>query len=238
MPSATQEARQLNNSLLIRLQQRIEAKSLLTHPFYQAWQAGQLSIQDLRTYASQYYFFEADFPSFLSAIHSQCPSREVRQSILDNLWDEEHGDANHRAMWLDFCAGLGLERDKVELSSIHPKTQALLDTYFRLCQQGSFQEGLAAVYAYEAQVPQVSLEKIEGLKVYYGITNAASLKFFEVHSILDEDHSRKEAEGIASHTARQDEPAVEVSLQAALDSWWGFLDGVEEQRRALNGAPN
>jgi pyrroloquinoline-quinone synthase len=149
----------LNNALLILLKQRIEARSLLTHPFYQAWQAGELSIQDLRTYTSQYYFFEANFPRFLSAIHSRCPVREVRQSILDNLWDEEHGDANHRAMWLDFWAGLGLDRGEVEFSPIHPKTQALLDTYFELCHQRSFQEGLAAVYAYEAQVPQVSLEK-------------------------------------------------------------------------------
>jgi pyrroloquinoline-quinone synthase len=195
-----------------------------------------LSIQDLRTYASQYYFFQANFPRFLSDIHSRCPVREVRQSILDNLWDEEHGDANHRAMWLDFCAGVGLDRGEVEFSPIHPKTQALLDTYFELCHQRSFQEGLAAVYAYEAQVPQVSLEKIEGLKRSYGITNAESLKFFEVHSILDEDHSQKEAEGIMSQTAPQDESAVEAALQAALDAWWGFLDGVEEQRRVLDSA--
>jgi pyrroloquinoline-quinone synthase len=225
----------LNSALLTRLKQRIEARSLLNHPFYQAWQAGELSIQDLRTYACQYYFFEANFPRFLSAIHSRCPAREVRQSILENLWDEEHGDANHRAMWLDFCAGLGLDRDGVEFSPIHPKTQALLDAYFELCHQRSFQEGLAAVYAYEAQVPQVSLEKIEGLKGSYGITEATSLKFFEVHSILDEDHARKEAEGIMSQTSQQDEAAAEAALQAALDAWWGVLDGVEERRRVLDG---
>jgi pyrroloquinoline-quinone synthase len=225
----------LNNALLTRLKQRIEAKSLLTHPFYQAWQAGELSIQDLRTYASQYYFFEGNFPRFLSAIHSRCPAWEVRQSILDNLWDEEHGHANHRAMWLDFCVGLGLDRDEVEFSPIHPQTQALLSTYFELCHQRTFQEGLAAVYAYEAQVPQVSLEKIEGLKKSYGITDAVSLKFFEVHTILDEDHSQKEAEGIMSQTTQQEEPAVEAALQAALDAWWGFLDGIEERRRFGEG---
>jgi pyrroloquinoline-quinone synthase len=130
--------------------------------------------------------------------------------------------------------GTGPRRGRV---FTHPsKTQALLDTYFELCHQRSFQEGLAAVYAYEAQVPQVSLEKIEGLKRSYGITNAESLKFFEVHSILDEDHSQKEAEGIMSQTAPQGESAVEAALQAALDAWWGFLDGVKEQRRVLDSA--
>ena len=44
----------------------------------------------------------------------------IIQSILDNLWDEEHGDYNHRAMWLDFCGGLGLDKSKVEYSEIMP----------------------------------------------------------------------------------------------------------------------
>ena len=220
----------MDSPLLARLQQRIAARPLLDHPFYQAWQAGELNIGDLRVYAAQYYFFEANFPRFLSAVHSRCPDLEVRQSILDNLWDEEHGEANHRAMWLDFCNGLGLDRNSVDLSPVHPKTQSLLDTYTAFCTQGSFQEGLAAIYAYEQQVPQVALEKIRGLAEFFGITDASSLAFFQVHSVLDRDHSQREAEGIDSHTRREDEPAVEVALQAALDAWWGFLDGVEEQR--------
>ena len=219
---------------MTRLQQRIEGRQLLAHPFYQAWQAGELSLDDLRVYARQYYFFEANFPRFLSAIHSRCPDREVRQSILDNLWDEEHGDVNHRAMWLDFCAGLGLNRDEVELSPVHARTQALLDTYSDLCGQGSFQEGLAAVYAYEAQVPQVAQEKSRGLREFYGVADGSSLEFFKVHSILDEEHSQKEAEGICAQTTPAQEPVVEAALQVALDAWWGFLDGVEDQRRAVD----
>ena len=108
------EEHELVKDLIARLQDRIDAKSLLTHPFYQAWQAGELSLEDLKDYASQYYFFEANFPQYLSAIHSNCPDREVRQGILDNLWDEEHGELNHRAMWLNFCAGLGLDPVEVE----------------------------------------------------------------------------------------------------------------------------
>lgn len=226
----------MDNAFLNRLQGRVEAKSLLTHPFYQAWQAGELTVDDLRVYAAQYYFFEANFPRFLSAIHSRCPDREVRQSILDNLWDEEHGELNHRAMWLDFAAGLGLDRDQVEFSPVHPKTQGLLDVYFKACAESTFQEGLAAVYAYEVQVPQVAMEKVRGLKEFYGMDDPATLKFFEVHGVLDEDHSQKEADGIASQTSDEHEDAVEAALQAALDAWWGFLDGVNEQRHALASA--
>ena len=226
----------MEESLLSRLDHRIEARSLLTHPFYQAWQAGALSRQDLRAYARQYYFFEANFPRFLSAIHSRCPQREVRQTILDNLWDEEHGENNHRAMWLAFCRGLGLAEAEVVASPIHPSTQRLLDTYSNICGEASFQEGLAAMYAYEAQVPAVSLEKIRGLVENYGFQRDASLQFFEEHSTLDEEHSAREAAAIINHTGLQDEPAVEGALQQALDAWWGFLDGLEELRTAAPAA--
>jgi pyrroloquinoline-quinone synthase len=223
----------LAETLLTRIQNQIEKQSLLTHPFYRAWQAGELSIEDLQIYAGQYYFFEANFPRFLSAIHSKCEDREVRQSILDNLWDEEHGEVNHLAMWLDFCVGLGLERDLVEFTPIQPKTQKLLDAYFNACNDGTCSQGLAAMYAYEAQVAQVALEKIRGLKEFYGIDSSETLQFFEVHGILDEDHSAKEAVAIVSQTLPESESQVEAALQLALDAWWGFLDGVETQRHPV-----
>lgn len=216
----------MSQDFLNRIQQRIESRSLLNHPFYKAWQAGELTCQELKVYASQYYHFEAAFPVLLSSVHSRCDERDVRQSILENLWDEEHGDINHRAMWLDFCESLGLHREEPELTKRLAETQDLLDIYHRICDKGTFQQGLAALYAYEEQVPEIMLEKIRGLKEYFDITSDKALRFFEVHSVLDEDHSEKERQSILDHTNQEDEQSVEVSLQEALDGWWGFLDGI------------
>jgi len=223
----------VNDHLLEKLRQRIESKSLLEHPFYQAWQAGELSIQDLQIYAGQYYFFEANFPRYLSAVHSRCPDREVRQNILENLWDEEQGEYNHRAMWLDFCSHLGIDVGRVEAAEVRPATQELLNTYADVCNGGGFQEGLAVIYAYEAQVPKVALEKIRGLKEFYGFDHPEALNFFEAHSTLDEVHSAKEAQTLAAQTTLDGEAAVEAALQRGLDAWWGYLDGIEESRREL-----
>ena len=76
------------------------------------------------------------------------------------------------------------------------------------------------------------IEKIRGLKEHFNITSEKALRFFEVHSVLDEDHSEKEREGIVNYTKTNDEAAVEKALQEALDGWWGFLDGVMEESRA------
>ena len=222
----------MSQDFLNRIEERIEVRSLLKHPFYQAWQEGKLTKEELKVYAAQYYHFESAFPVYLSSVHSRCDERDVRQSILENLWDEEHGDINHRAMWLDFCESLGLNREEPEMTKPLTNTQALLDTYHVICNKGTFQEGLAAIYAYEEQVPEIMIEKIRGLKEYFNITSEKALRFFEVHSVLDEDHSDREREGIVGYTKRTDEEAVERALQAALDGWWGFLDGVMEESRA------
>ena len=220
----------MTDTFFDRIQRRIADRSLLDHPFYRAWQAGDLTMDDLRIYAAQYYHFEAAFPTLLSAVHSRCDDREVRQSILDNLWDEEHGETNHRALWLDFCESIGLGRDEPETTEPLPGTRTMLDSYRSICREGTFQEGLAAIYAYEEQVPAVMAEKIRGLKEHFGVKDEVGLRFFQVHSVLDEEHSDRERDAILEHTAPGDEPAVEAALQDALDGWWGFLDGVMEAR--------
>jgi pyrroloquinoline-quinone synthase len=220
----------VGQELLDRLQRRISSRSLLSHPFYQDWRQGKLTLDDLRLYAGQYYHFEATFPRFLSAVHSRCSDSDVRQSILTNLWDEESGERNHRALWLGFCAALGLAAGQVETTPAIPSTRALVDTYNDICSSRSYQEGLAVIYAYEVQVPEVASEKQAGLVQLYGLADDDALSFFQVHSYLDLEHSRLEAEAICQHTDAHKEPAVESALQEGLDAWWGFLDGVNELR--------
>src|SRR3982074_1370233 len=43
----------------------ISGRRMLAHPFYQRWLAGDLTLDDLRSYAGQYYKFEAAFPGYL-----------------------------------------------------------------------------------------------------------------------------------------------------------------------------
>ena len=88
-------------------------------------------------------------------------------------------------MWILFCGGLGLSEEDVVNAEIHEKTQALIYGYKDICGLRSFQESLSAMYAYEFQVPEISIAKIEGLLSYYGFRNGDSIRFFQEHSTLD-----------------------------------------------------
>jgi pyrroloquinoline-quinone synthase len=151
--------------------------------------------------------------------------------VLDNLWDEEHGERNHAFLWLQFAGALGLSKAQVEHAAVLPQTRDLVDMLKAITRDGSYQEGLVAMYAYEAQAPAVATEKLRGLREFYGLTSPEATEFFALHASLDVEHSKGEAQGIVAQLLTpQQERGVEAALGRALDALWGFLDGVQEAR--------
>jgi pyrroloquinoline-quinone synthase len=215
-------------TVLERVDALIAEHHLLKHPFYTKWREGSLPREALQEYARQYYAFESTFPRLLSALHSRTEDAAVRQSILDNLWDEEHGEVNHAEMWLRFGEGIGVDRADVRSAQWNEGTQELLSTYWSAVSEGPLAAGVAALYAYEGQVPEVAIEKINGLRQHYDVDDARTLSFFTVHSTLDIEHSGAERDMIGSLAASEaDEAAAVAATRAALDGWWGFLSAVD-----------
>jgi pyrroloquinoline-quinone synthase len=216
-----------HGTVLDRIDALIAERHLLTHPFYTKWREGTLSREALQEYARQYYAFEATFPRLLSALHTRSDKPEVRQSLLDNLWDEEHGAVNHAELWLRFAEGIGVDREDVRSAAQNDGTKQLLSTYWSAVGDAPLAAGVAALYAYEGQVPEVATEKINGLRNRYGVDDDRTLAFFTVHSTLDVEHSGAERDMIAAvATSEADEEAAVAATRAALDGWWGFLSAV------------
>ena len=206
----------------------IDELSLLKHPFYQAWSAGRLTQDDLKTYAKEYYHLEKNFPRLVSRVHSNTLDPEARLALVENLADEETGPENHRELWLRFAEGLGLSRAEVVASEPSAKTRAAFDSLFALCSSDPV-SGLAALNAYEAQLPKVSDSKIAGLKAFYGFDQPRALGFFEVHRTADVWHSENERRAIDA--AGGDRARVEAATRAACAALLSFLDGVDADTR-------
>ena len=209
----------------------LDSKSLLKHPFYQAWTMGTLTREDLAYYAQQYFQQEARFPRFVSAVHSNCPEVKPRQMLLENLTHEESGSESHSELWLDFAGAVGATRGSVIDARMNAGTKRCVETFTRLS-RGGWQSGLAALYAYEVQQPAVAKTKIEGLKKNYGLHSKAALGFFEVHETMDAWHSESEKTVLTDEIRRNPALAEEIkaSVSEACDSLNALLDGVCEAR--------
>jgi pyrroloquinoline-quinone synthase len=206
----------------------LQERNLLRHPFYQTWTEGKLTNEMLRDYACQYYHFVKDFPRMVSAVHSNTPDITAREPMLHNLMDEELGAENHPALWMRFANALGASREHVDRTQPLPTTVSLVNTMMDICRNKTFQEGLACLYAYEAQVPEVSRVKIEGLKKFYGLDDPEAVKFFSVHQEADVYHSRSEMDLIARTTPEELSGSVRKAASDTAGALWRFLDGVHE----------
>ena len=213
-----------------RIDALIADRSLLKHPFYQTWQAGELSLDALRGYACQYYHHVLAFPTYVSGTHANCDDLADRQELLENLVEEEQGPDNHPELWLRFGEALGLRREEMIGSTPLPETTALIETYRRITKDTPFVRGIAALYAYESQVPDVAGTKMDGLKRFYGITDPQGLKFFIVHHVLDVEHSRVTRNLVAKYAETEEDQASAVSaVGEATQALWSFLDGVHRE---------
>jgi pyrroloquinoline-quinone synthase len=215
------------SALCDRIDQIIAEKSILKHPFYQRWQAGELTLDELRGYTCQYYQHVLAFPKYVSGTHANCDNLADRQELLENLREEEEGANNHPELWLKFGEAIGLQREDMTEATPLPETTALDETFRRITKDSPFIAGIAALYAYESQVPEVAGTKMDGLKKYYGVKSPDGLRFFVVHHALDVEHSRVTRNMVARHaesTPGSQETATKA-VEEACDALWSFLDG-------------
>jgi pyrroloquinoline-quinone synthase len=214
------------NQYLDKINNDITQKHLLKHPFYLAWTRGELSKDALTDYAQQYYYHVAAFPTYLSAVHTNCANQATRKQLLNNLIDEEAGSPNHPELWKKFTRSLGVHDVELARTEKQPETKELIDTFRSVCGRGSTAEGLGALYAYESQIPAICESKIDGLKRHYGFTKPEHYEYFTVHIEADREHSAAEREMLSRYVDGQNFESVKVSVNRVLDALWDMLSGV------------
>jgi pyrroloquinoline-quinone synthase len=214
------------NQHLEKIDNDIEEKHLLKHPFYLAWTRGELSKEALREYARQYYHHVAAFPTYLSAVHAKCDDQTTRKQLLSNLIDEEAGSPNHPELWKKFAEGLGVDHSDFAKMEKQPETKNLIDTFRSICGEGSTAQGMAALYAYESQIPAICESKIDGLRKHYGFRNPKHYEYFSVHIEADREHSAAERKILVSYIDSHNIDSVRTSVRRVLDALWEMLSGV------------
>ncbi len=215
----------MSRDVIADLDSMIAERSMLKHPFYQAWTAGTLTRERLQNYTVEYYPHVAAFPRYLSAIHSRCADMGTRQALLENLIEEERAAENHPELWLRFAEAIGVSRERVLDAAPSDSSASLVRAFTELAESGHVPSGLAALYAYESQIPAVATAKIDGLKRFYSITDARGLAFFTVHEKADVWHARIGAELIARHCSGDNDRKLAVDAgERAVGALWSMLD--------------
>ncbi len=217
-----------NGGIEVALDRATSGRRLLEHPFYQAWQEGTLTSDDLAFYSKQYWRQVEAFPGYLASLAGRIPPGPARDTVADNLRDEV--DDDHPGLWLDFAAALGASPDEVRSSESEPETTRCVRAFTDGCASADLPFALGMLYGYESQTPAVAETKVTGLRDHYGIEGPAA-KYFELHGELDVEHARELARAIGE-VARTEEDleSARRGARAGAEAIYGLLDGVARER--------
>jgi pyrroloquinoline-quinone synthase len=222
-----------------QLDAQISKYDLLCHPFYKAWAAGELTREDLREYARDYYHHVEAFPSYLAELSARLEESELRCAVLANMADENGLDdaagepsMPHSDLWLNFVEGMGADRD---MHNHQPLVEVadLIEFFHQTAQQATPTEALAVFYAYESQVPRVAQEKARGLREMYGASDK-TCGYFTLHATADIYHSKIWRQQLAKRV-EADPNLAEKALTAgerAGKALWNALNGIDQRRTA------
>ena len=207
-----------------QLKEKLDKYHLLNHPFYKAWNEGKLTREIIKDYAEQYYQHVKAFPRYISATHSLCEDLDKRKILLENLQDEEKDGADHPKLWKNFATAMGSDSKKIEEVKEEKFTTDLIDNFFKNG-RASYAEGLASLYTYERQIPEIAVTKIRGLKNHYGVLSKEGLEFFEVHKAADVYH-REACEKLLDGLSKEEQIKAEKSALSTAKYLWNFLTGM------------
>jgi pyrroloquinoline-quinone synthase len=210
--------------LVYKLKKHIKENHMVKHDFYQLWTNGKLNRKILADYSKQYYQHVSNFARYISSVHSKSNDLRSRQILLENLIAEERGTENHSKLWRDFCSELGLLVNDLKNTENYDETNFLANKFFDLCSK-SYPSGLAALYAYKYQIPDIAYALTKGLKEFYHMDNYKALKFFEVHKDLEIWQSEEIALLIAKLPNDYKEEVFSATLEIT-DALLVFLNGM------------
>tara|TARA_B100000575_G_scaffold13474_1_gene9669 strand:- start:61 stop:726 length:666 start_codon:yes stop_codon:yes gene_type:complete len=211
------------------LNKKLDQYHLLNHPFYKSWNEGKLTREIIKDYAEQYYQHVKAFPRYISATHSICEDIEKRKILLENLQDEENPNADHPKLWKNFAIAMGADVDKIEDVKKEWFTNDMIENFFHQARK-SYAEGLASLYTYERQIPEIAETKIRGLKKFYGVTSKDGLEFFEAHKAADVIH-RKECEKLLDALTEEEKIKAEKASMLTARYLWNFLSGMSTKHK-------
>jgi len=169
-------------NIIQKIDEMLEERSLLKHPFYQMWSDGKLTKESLAGYSKEYFQLVKAVPTFMTPIIEKAPD-----TVVGELVENQQEESDHIKPWIAFAGELGISEDELISYSGTTKTQKAVSDLNQL--MVTFDGGASAMYAFEKEIPKISQTKLDGLAEFYGMTSNEATEYFKLHTEADIRHA-------------------------------------------------
>jgi pyrroloquinoline-quinone synthase len=188
------------------------------------WSEGRLTVDHLQGYSKEYFQLVKAVPAFVQNIASANTDSARAPNIEENLKEE----SEHIEPWARFAGAMGVSQSELAGYAGAAKTNDAVAKMMSLTSL-SFEEAVAAMYAFEAELPKISRSKIDGLVKFYSMTgNKDALNYFEIHEEADVRHAQVWRGMLAAMPAEKREKAFAAAVES-LKAQNLLLDSVQEK---------
>jgi pyrroloquinoline-quinone synthase len=190
--------------LCVSIDEARQRWDVLKHPFYERWECGELTGEELAFYAGEYRHAVVALARAAAAAGDAEHARE---------------EAEHVALWDEFAASVEAPLDR-------EPTAETSDCAAAWSPEERFR-ALAVLYAVESAQPAISRTKLAGLVEHYGFDpEDPAAEYFRLHAERDLEHARAAREALAEAPAARRAELAAVA-ERALEANWRLLDGVD-----------
>lgn len=198
-------------------------------------------------YRQEWEVYVRDFPVFLARIYGHGPPPEVRALLAENIYEEETGrlslGVSHPRLFLKMMQGLGFAPASFDRVELLPASRAYRRWLDHLSTQPRWVLGAAALTIFvEGSVKdrrelvdsgsERSADEIDRAVAAHPLARVhglppSALDLIRAHQMVERGHRQAAYRMVLDHAVdAQEQDAVLSALEAGLDLWLQYRDGV------------
>ncbi len=201
------------------------------HPFNVRLNSGGASVEQVRGWVANRFYYQLNIPIKDAAILANCPDRETRRQWVVRILDHDGFGGNEGGIeaWSRLGQAVGLERSALwSLEHVTPGVRFAVDAYVNFARRAPWQEAVCSSLT-EMFAPQIHKDRLASWPQHYPWIDPEGLAYFRSRIPLaqrDVEHGLKVT---LDHFTRRDQQERALTiLQFKLDILWSMLDAIEK----------
>ena len=200
------------------------------HPFHQRMNAGELTLEEVRRWVVNRFYYQKSIPLKDAAILSNCPEVEVRREWIGRIIDHDGqtpGSGGIEA-WLRLGEAVGLSRSQLlSEENVLPGVRYAVDAYVNFCRSRPWIESVASSLT-ELFGPDAIRDRLAALEQHYPWIDPAGFEYFRVRLKQAPRDASYALNLVLEHcrTVEMQQQAVRA-LAFKCDLLWSQLEAIE-----------